>query len=171
LPAIRAHGPKQKRTRTFVFPTQNEMKRFYRVKDASLLNHCPSNPYCQCEMCVMNSTVVGPPKPPPPRPDTHLTGMTGRTAGLHAYQGETDVREVALSQQLHNGQRVVVRMKKSEFDLEPTRLTGVVRYVGKIDSEYVDHRYYVGIKLDEAGKWFDDNLHSFTSSLLLIFSA
>ena len=43
-------------------------------------------------------------------------------------------------------------MKRSEFDLEPTKLTGVVRYVGKIDSEYVDHRYYVGVKLDEAGK-------------------
>ena len=120
------------------------------MKDASLLDHCPSNPYCRCEMCVMNSTVVGQPKLS--RPGTHITGMTGRTAGLHTYQGETDVREVALSQQLHIGQRVVVKMKRSEFDLEPTKLTGVVRYVGKIDSEYVDHRYYVGVKLDEAGK-------------------
>ncbi len=97
----------------------------------------------------MNSTVVGQSRQY--RPETGLTGMTARTAGLHGFQGETDVRELALSQQLHIGQRVVVRMKKTEFDLDPVKLTGVVRYVGKIDSEYVDHRYYVGVKLDEAG--------------------
>ena len=97
----------------------------------------------------MNASVVGQPRQY--RPETGLTGMTARTAGLHGYQGETDVRELALSQQLRIGQRVVVQMKKSEFDLESTKLTGVVRYVGKIDSEYVDHRFYVGVKLDEAG--------------------
>ena len=42
-------------------------------------------------------------------------------------------------------------MKKSEYDLEPQKLTGVVKYVGKIDSEFVDNRLYVGLKLDEAG--------------------
>lgn len=97
----------------------------------------------------MNSTVVG--TASNRRPETGLTGMTAKTAGLPGYQGETDVRELALAEQLHIGLRVLVRMKKSEFDLEPSQLTGIIKYVGKVDSEYVDHRIYVGVKLDEAG--------------------
>ena len=38
------------------------------------------------------------------------------------------------------------------YDLEPQKLTGVVKYIGKIDSEYIDNRIYVGVKLDEPGK-------------------
>ena len=67
------------------------------------------------------------------------------------YRSEIGTRELTLSQQIQIGQRVLVRMKKSEYDLEPQKLTGVVKYVGKIDSEFVDNRLYVGLKLDEAG--------------------
>lgn len=67
------------------------------------------------------------------------------------YRNATDTRELTLSQQIQIGQRVLVRMKKSEYDLEPQKLTGIVKYVGKIDSEFVDNRVYVGLKLDEAG--------------------
>ncbi len=56
-----------------------------------------------------------------------------------------------LSQQVRIGQRVLVRMKTSEFDLEPQKLTGIVKYVGKIDSEFIDNKIYVGVKLDEGG--------------------
>lgn len=113
-----------------------------------LIEHTPSNPHCSCELCRMNASVVGNANR---RPETGLTGMTAKTAGLPGYQGETDVREIALAEQLRIGQRVVVRMKKSEFDLEASKLTGIIKYIGKIDSEYVDHRIYVGVKLDEAG--------------------
>lgn len=113
-----------------------------------LLEHTPSNPNCSCELCRMNASVVGRANF---RPETGLTGMTTKTAGMPRYQGETDVRELALAEQLRIGQRVLVRMKKSEFDLEATKLTGIIKYVGKVDSEYVDHRIYVGVKLDEAG--------------------
>ena len=94
--------------------------------------------------------------------ETHPTGALAKTAGLQLYEGEVDVWELALSQQLHIGQRVVVRIKKSVFDLESTKLTGVLRYVGKIDSEYIDHRLYVGVQLDEAG-W----LHHMSSNYLI----
>ena len=67
------------------------------------------------------------------------------------YRSEIDSQELTLSQQIQIGQRVLVRMKKSEYDLEPQKLTGIVKYVGKIDSEFVDNRLYVGLKLDEAG--------------------
>ena len=35
------------------------------------------------------------------------------------------------------------------YDLEPQKATGIVKYIGKVDSEYVDNRMYVGLKLDE----------------------
>ena len=73
---------------------------------------------------------------------------------MTGYRSETDPRELALYQQIRIGQRVIARVKKSEFDLEPQNLTGIVKYVGTIDSEYVDNRLYVGVKLDEAGKLF-----------------
>ena len=84
------------------------------------------------------------------QPETGLTGLTMQT-GMLGYGSEIDTRELTLSQQIQIGQRVLVRMKKSEYDLEPQKLTGVVKYVGKIDSEFVDNRLYVGLKLDEAG--------------------
>ena len=39
----------------------------------------------------------------------------------------------------------------SVYDLEPQKLSGIVKFVGKVDSEYVDNRIYVGVKLDEPG--------------------
>ena len=150
LPPITRRGPKQQKTKTFVFPTSNDLRKENKLRDIMLIEHTPSNPQCACQLCRMNASVVG--NASHHRPETSLTGMTAKTAGLPGYQGETDVRELALAEQLRIGQRVLVRMKKSEFDLEPTKLTGIIKYVGKIDSEYVDHRIYVGVKLDEAGE-------------------
>lgn len=66
--------------------------------------------------------------------------------------GLAGTQERALASQINTGQRVLVTMKRSEFDLEPQQYTGIVKYVGKIDSEYIDNRVYVGVKLDEPGK-------------------
>ena len=41
----------------------------------------------------------------------------------------------------------------SVYDLEPQKLTGVIKYIGKVDKEYVDNRIYVGVKLDEPGMY------------------
>ena len=38
------------------------------------------------------------------------------------------------------------------YDLEPRKVTGTVKYVGKVDSEYVDNRIYVGVRLDDPGE-------------------
>ena len=38
------------------------------------------------------------------------------------------------------------------YDLEPRKLTGTVKYVGKVDREYVDNRVYVGVRLDDPGE-------------------
>ena len=38
------------------------------------------------------------------------------------------------------------------YDLEPKKVTGTAKYIGKVDSEYVDNRIYVGVKLDEPGE-------------------
>ena len=35
------------------------------------------------------------------------------------------------------------------YELEPHKVTGIVKYVGRLDSEFVDTRVYVGVKLDE----------------------
>lgn len=37
------------------------------------------------------------------------------------------------------------------YDLEPQKLTGIVKFIGKVDSEFIDNRIYVGLKLDEPG--------------------
>lgn len=68
-----------------------------------------------------------------------------------ALAGLSGSQERNLAQQIHTGQRVLVTMKRSEYDLEPQKCTGIVKYVGKIDSEYIDNRIYVGVKLDEPG--------------------
>lgn len=109
----------------------------------AVIEHASSNPQCNCELCRMNTSVIG------PSSLRSVTGLTSKTAA--GYQGETDVREVALASQLQIGQRVLVHIKKTEFDLEPQQLTGVIKFIGKIDSEYIDNRIYVGVKLDEAG--------------------
>ena len=38
------------------------------------------------------------------------------------------------------------------YDLEPRKVTGIVKYVGKVDREYVDNRVYVGVRLDDPGE-------------------
>lgn len=170
LPRILEAEARQHRTKTFVFPTNHDLKREHRLTDATLLEHTPSNPYCTCELCRMNATVIG--QIGQHRSQTSLT----KTAVLQGYKRQTDVREIALSRQLQVGQRVMVRMKKSQFDLEPTELTGVVRYVGKIDSAYVDHRLYVGVKLDEAGmlnascEFLSSHVNTFVSAALVAFN-
>ena len=70
-----------------------------------------------------------------------------------ALAGLAGNQERKLSRQLSTGQRVLVSMKRSEFDLEPQQYTGIVKYVGKIDREYIDNRVYVGVKLDEPGEF------------------
>ena len=85
------------------------------------------------------------------RPETGFTGLTAATA-QSGYRGEVDSRELTIAQQVRIGARVLVQAKKSEYDLEPQKLTGVVKYVGRIDSEFVDNRLYVGLRLDEKGK-------------------
>ena len=43
------------------------------------------------------------------------------------------------------------------YDLKPRKLTGTVKYVCKVDREYVDNRVYVGVRLDDPG---EPNAHS-----------
>ena len=143
LPPIRQARAMQ-RTRTFAVPTAHDIKKYYKSQDTAVVEHASSNPQCNCELCRMNTSIVG---PSTLRPET---GLTSKSAGA-GYQGETDVREIALARQLRIGQRVLVHVKKSEFDLEPQQLTGMIKFVGKIDSEFIDNRIYVGVKLDEAG--------------------
>ena len=40
------------------------------------------------------------------------------------------------------------------YDLEPQKLTGIIKFIGKVDSEFIDNRVYVGLKLDEPGEFF-----------------
>ena len=75
-----------------------------------------------------------------------LAGLSGR-------------QENTLARQLNIGQRVLVTMKRSEFDLEPRQCTGIVKYVGKIDSEYIDNRVYVGVKLDEPSEYIQCHVY------------
>lgn len=96
-------------------------------------------------MCLMNASFGSPRL----QLETGFTGLTAQTG----YRSGTDAREQGLAKQIRVGQRVLVKMKKSEYDLEPQKLTGVVKYVGKIDSEFIDNRLYVGVKLDEASKY------------------
>lgn len=131
------------RTRTFAVPTSQDIQSYYRNKDMAITEHAISNPQCNCELCRMNASIMG---PSTLRPETGLTSNIGAR-----YQGETDVRELALSRQLRIGQRVLVHVKKTEFDLEPQQLTGIIKFIGKLDSEFIDNRIYVGVKLDEAG--------------------
>ena len=48
------------------------------------------------------------------------------------------------------GDRVLVDVSKSGLDaLNLRAIAGYVKYIGKIDSAYIDNRYFVGVKLDE----------------------
>ena len=70
--------------------------------------------------------------------------------------------ENSLARQVRQGQRILISMKKSDFDLEPQQYTGIVKYVGKIDSEFIDNRIYVGVKLDEPGQLLVSLPHKIT---------
>ncbi|XP_064393563.1 cingulin-like [Halichondria panicea] len=139
LPPIPKTGLVQ-RPSSFVFPTQNDLRKQHFERDKQVYDHVPSNPQCTCELCQMNASVVGP----------NTQGRETGQSGLSGFQSDIDPREMIMARQLKTGQRVVIRMKKSEYDFEPQQLTGIVKYVGKIDSEYIDNRIYVGVKLDEA---------------------
>ena len=100
-----------------------------------------------------------------------MGGEEGVAAARYQQQLCTDETELNISQQIKLGIRVLLQTKKSGkdiifnsctttlhlallfavYDLEPQKLTGVVKYVGKIDSEFLDNRIYVGVRLDEPG--------------------
>ncbi|XP_065186290.1 restin homolog [Sycon ciliatum] len=52
--------------------------------------------------------------------------------------------------QIKIGDRVLVRRKRMPWESESSKSSGIVRYVGRVDSEYVDNRIYVGVQLDTA---------------------
>ena len=56
------------------------------------------------------------------------------------------------SQVSENKKNFVFKDFCTVYELEPQKVTGIVRYVGRIDSEFVDTRMYVGVKLDEPCK-------------------
>ena len=52
---------------------------------------------------------------------------------------------------LKTGDRVLVDVSKPGLSgLSPHAIAGHVKYMGKVDSAYIDSRYFVGVKLDEA---------------------
>lgn len=119
----------------FSYPTTQDVKMLRRHKDNELIDHSHSNPQCACHLCKINTSLVDP------------------SARDRGGQGSTDPKHTAQVQsQVRLGTRVLARLKRSEFDLEPQKLTGVVKYIGKIDSEFVDNQIYVGLKLDEPGE-------------------
>lgn len=118
----------------FSYPTIQDIKSTRRQRDSELVDHSHSNPQCNCHLCKMGSSVVD--------------SNTRR-------QKQTDAKQaVQVQSQVRLGTRVLARLKRSEFDLELQKLTGIVKYVGKIDSEFVDNQIYVGLKLDEPGELF-----------------
>lgn len=135
LPPIRPAAQRK----SFVFTTSNDVRQQQKAKDYTLMEHAASNPQCSCELCKTNASSL----------QSEAGLAFTQTGGVPVYCNEGDPREVALAGQLHTGVRVLIKMKQSEFDLEPQTLTGIVKYVGKIDSEFIDNRIYVGVKLDE----------------------
>lgn len=129
LPPIRRSSQRME----FSYPTILDVKTTRRQRDSELIDHSHSNPQCNCHLCKMNSSVVV---------DTN----TKR-------QKPTDAKQtLQVQSQVRLGTRVLARLKRSEFDLEPQKLTGIIKYIGKIDSEFVDNQIYVGLKLDEPGE-------------------
>ena len=114
-----------------------DVKALRRQRDQELIDHNHANPQCNCHLCTISTSLV-------PSAGAKLKDKV---------QGSPDAKQAALVQsQVRLGTRVLARMKRSEFDLEPQKLTGVVKYIGKIDSEFVDNQIYVGLKLDEPGQ-------------------
>lgn len=113
----------------FSYPTIQDVKTMRKQRDSELIDHSHSNPQCSCHLCKMGSSVV----------DSTSKFQKPMDAQHHA-----DVMS-----QVKLGTRVLAKLKRSQFDLDPQQLTGVVKYIGKIDSEFIDNQVYVGLKLDE----------------------
>ena len=71
-------------------PTKNEIRRRERDSDSAAIDHSYNNPSCQCFLCRMDDTLV----------------MGGEGVGV-------DGPELALSQQVSIGDRVIIQIKKS----------------------------------------------------------
>ncbi|XP_065913285.1 myosin heavy chain, striated muscle-like isoform X2 [Dysidea avara] len=112
----------------FMMPTKKELRNRQKEADAAAVDHSYTNPNCQCFLCKMDDTL-------------EMSGPEGFGSDMQ--------HELALSQQVGIGDRVIIQIKKSMYDLEPHKVTGIVKYVGRVDSEFVDSRVYVGVKLDE----------------------
>ena len=153
LPPV--HKPKAQ-TEPFRHPTTDDVKRIRAVNDAAVPNE---HRFLKTMASIDYSS-----------PETRATRLTGHDYGYTPQERDDSVA----AEQVKIGDRVVVHLKKNGneikvtinilltcaflvFDLEPREYSGVVRFVGKIDTEYVDNRIYAGIKLDQPGK-----AHSFS---------
>jgi HAMP domain-containing protein len=137
LPPIRRRGKSLPST-SFHMPTAVELRELQRCRDKTeMVQHSEANPRCACQLCTAGGATAESVE------DGYRLEETVALAGL-AGSGER-----SLAAQIRQGQRILVSMKRSEFDLAPQKYTGIVKYVGKIDSEFIDNRVYVGVKLDE----------------------
>ncbi|XP_065828143.1 golgin subfamily A member 6-like protein 1 [Oscarella lobularis] len=128
LPPV--HKPKAQ-TEPFRHPTTDDVKRIRAVNDAAVPNE---HRFLKTMASIDYSS-----------PETRATRLTGHDYGYTPQERDDSVA----AEQVKIGDRVVVHLKKNVFDLEPREYSGVVRFVGKIDTEYVDNRIYAGIKLDQ----------------------
>jgi peptidoglycan hydrolase CwlO-like protein len=138
--------PIKPQQRDFSFTTNMEMRRNYKKTDNAIATskRVMEKGECDCEICSLNKEQTDKEMPP------YLSSMVAQSNnGLEQIKNEVDRRERDLAKQLKVGQRVLVQIKKSKFDLEPQKLTGIVKYIGNVDSEFIDDRIYVGVKLDE----------------------
>lgn len=71
-------------------PTKNEIRQREKEIDMSTIDHSLTNPNCQCFLCRMDDTLV----------------MGAEGVGL-------DTQELAMSQQVSIGDRVIIQIKKS----------------------------------------------------------
>ena len=71
-------------------PTKKEIRQREREADSAAIDHSHTNPNCQCFLCRMDDTLV----------------MGGEGVGL-------DGQELAMSQQISIGDRVIIQIKKS----------------------------------------------------------
>jgi len=71
-------------------PTKKEIQQREKEADSAAIDHSYTNPNCQCFLCRMDDTLV----------------MGGEEAGL-------DAKELAMSQQVSIGDRVIIQIKKS----------------------------------------------------------
>lgn len=74
----------------FVMPTKTEIQLKQREADSATIDHSYTNPNCQCFLCRMDDTLV----------------MGGEEVGV-------DTQELAMSQQVSIGDRVIIQIKKS----------------------------------------------------------